>query len=192
MAGETGGDREGPSPPGPINFISWMESGGSQGISGGGIDLWGGGGEKPSPCCIAPRDDAHARVPAKLKTPRIWPTIFGSDPNSRTTKYIFKKLISGPNNLTPQASGVRYEWPHQNGPWRWPVHWHCNVWFFFDLTWWHHELCPTVHASQLWWRWHVTWHRLAFKTSYSTFKSSSPLLHHQDINPRPAGGGGGA
>ena len=29
MAGETGGgDREGPSPPGPINFISWVGPGG--------------------------------------------------------------------------------------------------------------------------------------------------------------------
>ena len=28
MAGETGGDREGPSPPGPINSISWEGPGG--------------------------------------------------------------------------------------------------------------------------------------------------------------------
>ena len=30
MAGETGGggDREGPSPPGPINFVSWVGPGG--------------------------------------------------------------------------------------------------------------------------------------------------------------------
>ena len=32
MAGETGGggDREGPSPPGPINFNSWVGPGGTQ------------------------------------------------------------------------------------------------------------------------------------------------------------------
>ena len=28
MAGETGVDREGPSPPGPINSISWVGPGG--------------------------------------------------------------------------------------------------------------------------------------------------------------------
>ena len=28
MAGETGEDREGPSPPGPINFLSWVGPGG--------------------------------------------------------------------------------------------------------------------------------------------------------------------
>ena len=29
MAGETGGDREGPSPPGPIIFLSWVGPGGT-------------------------------------------------------------------------------------------------------------------------------------------------------------------
>ena len=29
MAGETGVDREGPSPPGPSNSISWVEPGGT-------------------------------------------------------------------------------------------------------------------------------------------------------------------
>ena len=34
----------------------------------------------------------QARVPPKLKTPRIWPTIFGSGPKSRTKiKYIKKE-----------------------------------------------------------------------------------------------------
>ena len=34
MAGETGeGDREGPSPPGPINFTSWVGPGGDQYIT---------------------------------------------------------------------------------------------------------------------------------------------------------------
>ena len=44
---------------------------------------------------------------------------------------------------------MRCEWPHQNGPWRWPVHKHCNAWFPFGLTWWHHELCPAVHVVSL-------------------------------------------
>ena len=34
MAGETGwGDREGPSPPGLINSVSWVEPGGTQNIT---------------------------------------------------------------------------------------------------------------------------------------------------------------
>ena len=33
MAGETGGDREGPSPPGPINSIAWVGPGGTQYIT---------------------------------------------------------------------------------------------------------------------------------------------------------------
>ena len=33
MAGETGVDREGPSPPGPINSVSWVGPGGTQYIT---------------------------------------------------------------------------------------------------------------------------------------------------------------